>query len=206
LAALGLVYLLVAKHRNAPKGAFWSLILYFAMLGIGFMLIELAVIQQLTLFLGHPTTALTVGLFAALVSSGLGSLAGGRLSRGRTERTLVVVALLSGLLALAYTGLIPLLTDALLDLPLPARIVLAIAVVFPLFFALGMPFPLGLQVADRRSGPSMVPLAWGVNGVTAVIGSAGGIALAILWGFDTLLAAGGLLYLAIALLAWRTMR
>ena len=50
---------------------------------------------------------------------------------------------------------------------------------------------------------SMVPLAWGVNGVTSAIGSVGGIALAILWGFDTVLAAGGLLYLALALLAWR---
>jgi predicted membrane-bound spermidine synthase len=205
LLALGMVYLLITKHRNAPKGAFWAVTLYFAMLGIGFMLIELAVIQQLTLFLGHPTTALTVGLFAALVSSGLGSLTGGRLSKGRTERTLLIAALLSGLLALAYSGLIPLLTGVLLDLPLLARIATAIAVSFPLFFALGMPFPLGLQVAERRSGPSMIPLAWGVNGVTAVIGSVGGIALALLWGFDTVLAAGGVLYLVTALLAWKAM-
>ncbi len=208
LTALGLAYLLVAARRNARmsvKGAFWSLVLYFALLGIGFMLVELAVIQQLTLFLGHPTTALTVGLFAALVSGGLGSLASGRLDRGWTERTLRVAAMLSGVLVLAYTSLVPLLTGALLDLSLPARIGTAMAVIFPLFFAMGMPFPLGLQVAERRSGPSMIPLAWGVNGVTAVIGSAGGIALAILWGFDTVLAAGGLVYLAIALLAWRKM-
>jgi predicted membrane-bound spermidine synthase len=208
LAILGLAYLLLVARRleaAAQKGAFWSLVLYFALLGAGFMLIELAVIQQLTLFLGHPTTALTVGLFAALVSSGLGSLAGGRLAGGRAERTVLAAALVSGLLALAYTGLIPLLTGALLELSLPARIATAMAVIFPPFFALGMPFPLGLQVAERRSGPSMVPLAWGVNGVTAVIGSAGGIALALVWGFDTVLAAGGLLYLATALLAWRKM-
>jgi hypothetical protein len=166
LAALGLIYL--AWRRRSMPGAFWSLVLYFALLGVGFMLVELAVIQQLTLFLGHPTTALTVGLFAALVSSGLGSLAGGRLGSERTERTLLVAAFLSGL------------------------------------FALGMPFSLGLQVAERQSGPLMIPLVWGVNGVTSVIGSAGGIALAILWGFDTVLAAGGLVYLAIALLVWRT--
>lgn len=49
----------------------------------------------------------------------------------------------------------------------------------------------------------MVPLAWGVNGVTSAVGSVGGIALAILWGFDTVLAAGGFLYLVIVLLAWR---
>jgi hypothetical protein len=79
----------------------------------------------------------------------------------------------------------------------------ATVLVFPLFFALGMPFPLGLQVTERQAGSSMIPLAWGVNGLTSVIGSVGGIALAILWGFDTVLAAGGLLYLVITLLAWR---
>jgi hypothetical protein len=85
-----------------------------------------------------------VGLSAALVSSGLGSLAGGRLGSGRTEHTLLVAALLSGLLALAYTGLIPLLTGALLHLSLPARIAAAMVVVLPLSFTLGVPFPLVL--------------------------------------------------------------
>jgi predicted membrane-bound spermidine synthase len=206
VTGLGLAYLLLAARRNASRpepAVFWSLVLYFALLGAGFMLVEVAVIQQLTLFLGHPTTALTASLFAALVSSGLGSVAGGRLSKGRTKRTLLFAALLGGLLALIYTGLIPLVTDAFLALALPARIATAMAIAFPLFFALGMPFPLGLQVAERWAGPSMVPLAWGVNGVTSVIGSVGGIAIAILWGFDTVLVAGGLVYLAIALLARR---
>jgi hypothetical protein len=208
VTGLGLVYLVLAARRNAlsPRpGVFWSLALYFALLGAGFMLVEVAFIQQLTLFLGHPTTALTVSLFAALISSGLGSLAGGRLGQARTKRTLLFAVLLGGLLALTYTGLIPRLTGALLALALPARIATAMAIAFPLFFVLGMPFPLGLQVAERRAGPPMIPLAWGVNGVTSVIGSVGGIALAILWGFDAVLAAGGLLYLAIALLAWRAM-
>jgi hypothetical protein len=201
LAALALACLLW-RRKSVPEG-FWPLVLYFALLGISFMFVELAAIQQLTLFLGHPTTALTVGLFAALVSSGLGSLAGNCLGRGRPARTLWVAGLLGGLLALAYAGLIPVLTGALLALSLPVRIAAAMAVVFPLFFALGMPFPLGLQEVERRAGPSMIPMAWGVNGVTSVIGSVSGIALAILWGFDTVLAAGGFLYLAIALLAWR---
>jgi len=207
LTVLGLAYLLLVARRSASgsaDGTFWSLMLTFALLGVGFMLVELAIIQQLTLFLGHPTTALTVALFAALVSGGLGSLAGGRLGKGRTKRILFFAALLSGLLALAYTSLIPLLTDALLALALPARIAIAMAVAFPLFFAMGMPFPLGLQMVERWPGLSMVPLAWGVNGVTSVVGSVGGIALALLWGFDAVLAAGGLLYLALALLAWRT--
>jgi hypothetical protein len=117
----------------------------------------------------------------------------------------LAAALLSGLLALAYTGLLPIVTGVLLDLALPVRVAVAIAIAFPLFFALGMPFPLGLQVAERQSGPTMVPLAWGVNALTSVVGSVGGIALAMLSGFDTVLAIAGALYLGIALLAWRTM-
>jgi hypothetical protein len=201
LALLGLVYL--AWRRRSVKGPFWSIVVYFAGLGAGFMLVELATIQQLTLFLGHPTTALSAGLFGALVSSGLGSLASARLGKRRQERALLVAAVAGGVLALTYTVLVPWLTEGLLDLPLAARIALATAVLFPLFFALGMPFPLGLRMATRRSGASMVPLAWSVNGVAAVIGSVAGIALAILSGFDAVLATAGFLYLGIALLTWR---
>jgi len=53
---------------KAPAGV------YFAALGLGFMFLEICLIQKLTLFLGYPTYSLTVTLFALLVSSGAGSL------------------------------------------------------------------------------------------------------------------------------------
>jgi hypothetical protein len=73
--------------------------------------------------------------------------------------------------------------------------------VFPLFFCLGVPFALGLQIAQIRVGPSMVPLAWGINGLASVIGSVGAVAVALLWHFDGLMVVASAVYGVVALLA-----
>jgi hypothetical protein len=173
------------------------------MLGAGFMLIELALIQRLTLLLGHPTRALALGLFAVLSSSGLGSLVGGRLFRDRTELGIVVATVAGGALALVTVALIPALTRRLVPLPEGLLAATAVAIAFPSFFFLGMPFPLGLRLTSGRATGPMVPLAWGVNGVTSVVGSVGGMALAMVWGFDAVMIVGGGIYLAAALLCRR---
>lgn len=61
--------------------------------------------------------------------------------------------------------------------------------ILPLAFVMGMPFPLGLQLARQKTGQSMIPLAWGINGGTAVAGSTVGVAVALLWGFTAVLLA-----------------
>ena len=61
-----------------------STLLYFAALGIGFMLFEVSLIQMLTLFLGYPSYSLSVTLFGLLTASGIGSLASGAY-RGRRD-------------------------------------------------------------------------------------------------------------------------
>jgi hypothetical protein len=166
------------------------------------MLLELVVIQRLTLFLGHPTTALSTGLFAVLVSSGLGSLVGGRLAGDRRQRTaaVIVAAVVAGLLGPAYVRLVPGLIERLLALPLTVRVVTAAGLIFPLFFAVGIPFPLGLQIAEGLSGPPMVPLAWAINGLASVFGSVGAAAVAMLWSFDGVVVIASLAYGTVALL------
>jgi hypothetical protein len=200
VTALGLVYLW--RRRRTIVGPFWSLVLYFALLGAGFMLLELVVIQRLTLFLGHPTTALSAGLFAVLVSSGLGSLVSGRLARDRRQRTaaVIVATVVAGLLGLAYVRLVPGLIERLLALPLTVRVVTAVGLIFPLFVAVGIPFPLGLQIAEGLSGPPMVPLAWAINGLASVFGSVSAVAVAILWSFDGVVVIASLVYGTVALL------
>ena len=46
---------------------------YFAALGLGFMLIEIAFMQKLSLYLGHPTYSISVVLTSMLLFSGIGS-------------------------------------------------------------------------------------------------------------------------------------
>ena len=77
-----------AAARRRPRSARrstarrrWSL--FFAAIGLGFMLIETSQMQRLIVVLGHPTYGLTVVLFSLLLSSGLGSCADAARSRRR---------------------------------------------------------------------------------------------------------------------------
>ena len=61
----------------APSGpgAGWpAWLAYFGALGAGFMLLEVALLQQFVLLLGHPVYSLTVTLFSLLLGTGIGSL------------------------------------------------------------------------------------------------------------------------------------
>src|SRR5690606_22051775 len=47
--------------------------LYFALIGLGFMFIEITLMQMMSMFLGHPVYGLGVVLFSMILSTGVGS-------------------------------------------------------------------------------------------------------------------------------------
>lgn len=154
---------------------------YFLALGAGFMFLEISTIQRLVLFLGHPTYSLTVTLFCFLFFAGLGSLVSGRFkaSPARALRIIVLlIALLIGLMALYLEQVL----HAALALPLFARIGVAAALLAPLNFLMGMPFPIGLDRL-KRIEPRLVPWALGANGSASVVASILCIILAMETGF-----------------------
>ncbi|MEQ1788120.1 MAG: hypothetical protein ABL966_13785, partial [Acidimicrobiales bacterium] len=155
-------------------------LLYFGAIGLGFLLLETVLIQRFVLFLGFPTYALSVVLFALLIFTGIGSAISGRLATGR--RSLVtVLAAVTLLLVVGSLALSPLLRS-LIGLPFPARVLLTVAILAPFGIALGMPMPLGLK---RFSGPYplSVPYAWGVNGIASVLATVLGVVVAIRGGY-----------------------
>jgi len=159
---------------------------YFAALGLGFMLFEITMIQRLIRFLGYPTYSLTVTLAAILVSTGIGSLLSDRI----VNRSRVAVPALLGVLAgltLFYQFALDNITDGLLSLPLGARVVIAFLVLFPLGLCLGMFMPLGLGVVGRLTEhrSDYVAWSWAVNGFFSVIGSVLTIILSMQYGFRT---------------------
>jgi len=188
------------------------MLIYFGALGVGFMLVEIPTIQRLTVYLGRPVYSLAVGLFALLLFSGLGSLwVGRRLWQPHTRQPEGVgttpgphahaqgrslgLPLLVVLIALnALAG--PLVLERTIGWPLAARLAVAVVILAPLAFLMGMPFPTGIrQVGARR--PGVIPWLWGINGVMSVMGSALSIALAIHLGVRaTLLIAAGCYALA----------
>ena len=136
-------------------------LLYFLFIGAGYILIEVGLIQKFVLFLGHPTYALTVVIFSMLISSGLGSFASRRLlggDEGRLIKALGCVALLAALLALLVSGL---LLGAGVAAAGRSRWSITVALIAPLGFVMGMPFPTALRRLEE------VARALGALGVVA---------------------------------------
>ncbi len=182
--------------RAAPA---WRIATYFAAVGLAFMLMEIAFIQKLTLFLSYPLYAVAVALAGFLLFAGLGSRFAARYTRepGRRPDPLWrAVLLLCAGAALALLAL-PLLTDHGIGLPDPARIALALALIAPIAFPMGMPFPLGLARVSQHWG-HWVPWAWAINGCASVVGAVAASLLAVHAGFTVVVLAALTLYLLAA--------
>jgi hypothetical protein len=176
-------------------------LLYFLFIGAGYILIEVGLIQKFVLFLGHPTYALTVVIFSMLVSSGIGSALSRRIlgkSEGRLIKALGCVALLASLLGVIVSSLL----TSLVGLPLPVKMAITAGLIAPLGFAMGMPFPTGLQRLEEWHAPS-VRWAWSLNSASSVLGSVGALVFSIYLGLMQTLIIGGMLYLAALVVAER---
>ncbi|MFN2375190.1 MAG: hypothetical protein ABR538_01550 [Candidatus Binatia bacterium] len=145
------------------------LLLYFACLGYGFLMIEIPLLQKLMLLLGSPIYALAVVLFAVLFFSGNGSLLSERFA-GREFPTLKKV--LAGIVVISciYISVLPWVIDQLLGTSIFVRIGVTVLLIGPLGLLLGMAYPLGINIL-RGFGEELVPWAWGMNGAMSVVAS-----------------------------------
>src|SRR5882724_4461890 len=164
---------------------------YFAALGFGFIAVELGLLQNLTLLVGHPIYTLSVLLFTLLAFGGIGSALSVRFPMWMA---CVAVAVIGAIEALALPRLVP----ALLWLPLWGRIGVAILLIAPLGLAMGMPFPRGLRETGSGSLPAP-PFYWGLNGIMSVIGSVTTVFVALIFGFQAAMLMGSACYLLAAL-------
>jgi hypothetical protein len=198
-----LLPLIVLRRRGAQGKGDARLALYFACLGLGYIFVEVFLIQKLTLFLGHPAYSIPTVLGGLLIASGLGSLWSGRRAWPATTKVRRAVAAIVLLIALHMFVVQPLLLEAL-DLPLALRVLIAIAVIAPAGFAMGIPFPTMLRTLDTRA-PGFVAWAWGINGTASVLASALALLIAATWGYLALATIAALLYVGSSIAARRSM-
>ncbi len=186
---------------RATTASLTGAVLYFMLLGAGYMLVEVCLTQKLILYLGYPALTLSVILFSLLVGSGAGSLFSQRWLRRGMLRSAALAALIVSLGVVALVLVLPAVLSATLAWPIQARSAMTMLILAPLGFAMGMPFPTGLREVGSWDR-SFVPWAWGVNGVTSVLGSVLAMLLAKLYGFQTVLLGGAAVYaIAFALAA-----
>lgn len=191
LASLILILLplaLLKRKGEIREGK--RLFLYFSLLGIAYLFVEIPLLQRFIQFLGHPIYAFATVLFTLLTFSGLGSLLSARLSLRK---------MMAGLIAAiaCYPILLPYLFRWLLAGTLSFRLAASIAMLAPLGFLMGFPFPAGIRLTGKIA-PGMVPWAWGVNGCASVLSSILSVMIAISYGFSWVLVIGGTAY-AVAL-------
>src|SRR5437879_7620291 len=132
-------------HRGAPEQHFVPL-LYFVAIGLGYILVEISLIQRFVLFLGHPTYALTVVVFLMLLSSGAGSVVARRWIT-TTGALLSVLALIAAKISINLV-LLPWILSLAVGFPFLVKLVISAAFLVPLGFLMGMPFPTGLKLVE----------------------------------------------------------
>jgi spermidine synthase len=186
----------VRRRRGGDRPGGWSSpTVYFGGIGFGFLLVEIALIQRFILLLEQPAYSLAVVLFGLLLFSGVGSALSALLPWRVALGVLVAAIVL-------YPALLAETFPALLGEGLTVRVLVALLLVAPLGLLMGVPLPRGLR-ALGQADPAWLPLAWGVNGFTSVIGAVLAAVIALSFGFEAVFLAGALAYLAALLASWR---
>ena len=179
--AMAAIFVLLPVYRGArvaggqvlPPGTVVAIAL-----GVGFIAAELVLLQRLTLYLGQPALALSIGLAALL-----GGAAGGSALSSRVPAGIRGSAVASAIVLLFVLGGLPLLTSATLAGPLEVRVVTAALSAVVVGIPLGTIFPRLVALVGR---PALVSWVWAVNGTASVIGATVGTIVALVGGFTLL--------------------
>ncbi|MDH3741772.1 MAG: class I SAM-dependent methyltransferase, partial [Hyphomicrobiales bacterium] len=204
-ALLILAPLWVRRRSLARSGQLWRVASYFFALGLAFLFIEIAFIQKFILFLSHPLYAVAIVLTGFLLFAGIGSGVSSWVAErienwhqanpGRMPFLSAIQFSVASIIAvsLVYMLILPAVFGALLSLNDAGKILVSLALIAPLAFFMGMPFPLGLSRVWSDT-PTLVPWAWGVNGCASVLSAMLATLIAMNFGFSVVISAAAVLY------------
>jgi hypothetical protein len=184
---LGLVSPGLARGSGFP-------LIYFAVIGIAFMLVEISLLARLSLFLGHPTIAVAVVLTALLLASGAGSLLSARVQTGGLGRAISMAAAGTATFAIVAPLAVEQARPSLGDLPFAGRLAVVVVAIAPLGLVMGVLFPSGLRLTNVEA-----TLPWAVNGVASVVGAVLAMTVALQLGYPIVSLTGAVLYAVLAL-------
>ena len=170
-----------------------TVIPYFAALGMGFILIELALLQKLILLMGNPTMTFALLLFTLLISSGAGSLFSSRIAKNNMKNLVFVIGGIAGL-GILYVYFLPHIIYSTIAEPVEIKAIVSIAILAPIGFLMGMPLPTGMRLLKVHR-PDYIPWMWAVNGAFSVLGAVLAIVIGIMYGSSLAMVLGILIYL-----------
>ncbi len=187
--------LILQKRDLAGNPNLQKIFLYFGLIGMSFMFVEITLIQKFILFLGHPLYSTALIIFSLLISSGLGSLLSKKFLGGKLRKNVVIVLLFSALLILTYSQVLPMLFRNATGMGLYPKMLIAFILIFPLGFLMGFPFPTGIRLLDRTDR-QIIPWAWATNAFSSVVNSIAALMIAFWGGYGCVLILAAAGYLA----------
>jgi hypothetical protein len=189
VVAMAIILVIAALLTVAPLGFLKDLrcasgrastAVYFACIGLGYLILEMAFLSKLTHLIGDPVRAGSVTIASFLVFSGLGSLVA-QTVKGRTHTLVVIIGSLV-LAGLVEAWLVPTLARGAGASTLGWRMILGALAILPLAFLMGFPMPLGLARLEKNA-PNLIPWAWGINGFASVLAPPLATAIGMALGF-----------------------
>lgn len=176
------------REREIRDGA-----VQFSLLGMGFMLVEVSLIQKMTIYLEHPTTAFVTTISTLLIGAGIGSFFSNKKlyvrEDGRHYGALAsMVSIISTLI------LVTLFHESTFSLSLTIKLLIAIPILFVNGFFMGMIFPYSLSTIKNLGREEHIPIFYGINGIFSMIGSIAAILISMKIGITAALLSGGIIY------------
>ncbi|MFC1849559.1 hypothetical protein ACFL27_05045, partial [candidate division CSSED10-310 bacterium] len=186
--------MLVGRLRlTATKGAGRGL-LYFAAIGLGFIMVEISLIQRFTLLLGQPLYSFAGILGCMLIFSGLGSFGSHYIETAHLQRRARLVISVVVLGILVHALFMPALLSVAMGASFWWRLMIVVVTIAPLGFVMGMPLPLGMRLLELVS-PKALAWAWGVNGSLSVMGTVLAMVVSVFFGITSTLVVAALVYM-----------
>jgi hypothetical protein len=192
MAAVMLIIVpLLPSRRPCKSRSKVQIFCYFSGIGIGYLFVEMAMLQRFTLYFGNSIQAAAIVIGTMLFASGAGSYASERIKALRLRPSFVLTGIIM-LLLLGSVGLTPLMLKTISLSPI-SKFLVSMCVLFPAAFLMGVPFPAGIHALAEKN-ESEIPWAWGINGCASVVSAALATITAIEAGFTAVMICAALAY------------
>jgi|GEM_PF-365191 len=189
--------IMIIRFRDRGKALFWQFF-FAALTGFGFMLVEIVLMQKFQRFIGSPMYALILVLGGILLFSGIGSFVSQYMSR----KWQIICAAAIPVILVFFAFFIDSIFFKLAQFGFNGKLAVSAALIFPISFLMGIPFPNAIEVIKKKASPEYASLLFGVSGAFATLGSTSSLFISVTYGFNASFMVGMICYaLGIALFA-----
>lgn len=185
------------RKKTTKINIYKNYLFLFGLMGVGFILIEVYVLQKFILFWGHQTLALSCMLTLVLLATGFGSFVSNYIKNQTLKINLSLISIV--LLSFIYLPFIDFVLFKYTNSDNLVKVIVSTITVFPLFFVMGIPFPTLLKSIHSSRFPQLFPWMMGMNSLATVLGGVSAIMIALLLGYKFVIITGAIFYFLILL-------